>query len=265
MTTDEAALDKYLLSDAAYILGALSPDERREYETHLQDCAACRSSVGEIAGLPALMSAVSLDHLTGQAEGLPETLLPSLARAVRRERGRRRLAVGAAAVAAACLIAVSVVAITRPDSPARPLVGSSTSTPSKSANLALTAVVRSPVTASARLVEMAWGTRIDLTCAYRSQHLYSNGFNGKGFNGKGFNGKGFNGKGFNSEGPNPANGIPYALVVIDRHGAAEQVATWKALPDRELTIMGATSRARADIAAVEIRTLSGRAILRLST
>ena len=62
---------------------------------------------------------------------------------------------------------------------------------------------------------MAWGTRIDLTCAYRSQGLY------------------------------PASAVPYAMVVIDRHGTAEQVATWKALPNRELTVMGASSRARA--------------------
>jgi len=55
------------------------------------------------------------------------------------------------------------------------------------------------------------------------------------------------------------------MVVIDRNGAAEQVATWKALPNRELTVMGASSRARRDIAAVEIRTPQGRTILRLST
>ncbi|MHB1472669.1 MAG: hypothetical protein ACYCV4_03400 [Dermatophilaceae bacterium] len=63
----------------------------------------------------------------------------------------------------------------------------------------------------------------------------------------------------------PAAGSPYALVVIDRSGVAQQVATWRALPDRELTVLGASSLARRDVAAVEIRTLSGRAILRLST
>ena len=82
---------------------------------------------------------------------------------------------------------------------------------------------------------MAWGTRIDLTCSYSAKGTF------------------------------PAGGFPYALVVIDRSGAAQQVAAWKALPDRELTVMGASSLARQDIAAVEIRTLSGLAILRLST
>jgi hypothetical protein len=227
--------DEFALHDAAYVLGALSPAERRDFETHLKVCAACAGSVGQLAGLPGLMSRVSVEQLTAESEPLPETLLPSLARAVRRERRRRMLAVGATSAAAACLIAVGTVSITRSDYPARPPVATPASTPSGTANLALTAVAPSPITASARLVDMAWGTRIDLTCVYRT------------------------------EGPYPVNGIPYAMVVIDRSGAAEQVATWKALPDRELTVMGTSSRARRDIAAVEVRTLSGKVILRLST
>jgi len=230
MTTDD-----FTSYDAAYVLGALSPADRRDFEIHLKGCPACAGSVSELAGLPGLMSRVSLDQLTEEAEPLPETLLPSLARAVRQQRRRRLLTVGASASAAACLIAVGTVAVTGSDSPTRAPVTSATSPPSGSANLAFRAVVPSPVTASARLVDVAWGTRIDLTCAYRSSGLY------------------------------PAKEIPYAMVVIDHSGIAEQVAAWKALPNRELTVMGASSRARRDIAAVEIRTLSGRTILRLST
>lgn len=227
--------DEFALYDAAYVLGALSPADRREFEDHLKGCSACASSVGELAGLPGLMSKVSVDELTAEVEDPPDTLLPSLARAVRRERSRRRLAVGAAAAAAACLVAVGAVAVSGPDSPARQPVAPSASTTSGTANLVLSAVVPSPVTATARLVDMAWGTRIDLTCSYNAKGSYA------------------------------AGGSPYALVVIDRRGDEQQVATWKALPDRELTVLGASSLARADIAAVEIRTLSGRAILRLST
>jgi hypothetical protein len=178
---------------------------------------------------------VSVEQLTADAEAPPETLLPSLTRVVRRERGRRRLAVGAVAAAAACLIAVCAVVIARPDSPTRPQAASSASAPSGAANLSLSAVVPSPVTASARMIDVAWGTRIELTCTY------------------------------NPKGLGPSNGRPYALVVIDRSGAAQQIATWKALPDRELAVTGASSLARRDIAVVEIRTMSGRAILRLTT
>ncbi len=227
--------DEFALYDAAYVLGALSPAERREFEDHLKGCAACAGSVGELAGLPGLMSTVSFEELTGEVEAPPETLLPSLSRAVRRERGRRRLFVGTSAAAAAVLIAVGATALSSADSPALPPSAPPASTAPGSANLAMSAVVPSPVTASARLVDMAWGTRIDLTCSYSATGAF------------------------------PAAGFPYALVVIDRGGAVQQIATWKALPDRQLTIRGASSLARKDVAAVEVRTLSGFTLLRLST
>ena len=227
--------DAFTLYDAAYVLGALSPAERRAFESHLLDCAVCARATGELAGLPDLMSVVSLEDLTTAAEAPPQTLLPSLARAVRRERFRRRVAVGTAAAAAACLIGVGAAALTRPDSPPGPPVATLASTRSGTADVALTAVVPSSVTATARLVDVAWGTRIDLTCTYKAKR------------------------------GGPGEGRPYALVVVDRRGAAQQVATWQALPDRRLTVMGASSLARRDIAAVEVRTVSGRAILRLST
>jgi len=69
MTTDEFAF-----YDAAYVVGALSPTDRREFEDHLKVCAACAFSVSELAGLPGLMSRVSIDQLTAEAEPLPETL-----------------------------------------------------------------------------------------------------------------------------------------------------------------------------------------------
>jgi hypothetical protein len=227
--------DKFAMYDASYVLGALSPADRREFETHLKGCAACAGAVGELAGLPGLMSRVSLDQLTEEADPLPDTLLPSLARAVRRQHRRRRLVVATSAAAAACLIAAGSVAVNRADSPARPPATASTPTHSGTAKLPFNAVVPSPVTASAQLVDMAWGTRIDLTCAYRTKGSF------------------------------PAGGLPYALVVIDRSGVPQQVAAWKALPGRQLTVTGASSLTRRDITAVEIRTLSGLPILRLST
>lgn len=230
-------MDQFTMYDAAYVLGALSPSDRREFENHLKVCSACARSVGELAGLPGLMSRVSIDQLTAEPEPVPETLLPSLARAVRRQRVSRRLGVGAAV----CLVAVAGVATNQSDSPARQPAASTPSaspgsTAGSSADLALQAVVdNSPVTASARLFPLAWGTRIDLTCTYDAAKRR----------------------------PAPG-GLPYALVVVDRKGAAEQVATWKALPNRTLTLMGTSSRDRADIAAVEVRTMKGRTILRLS-
>jgi anti-sigma-K factor RskA len=62
--------DEFALYDAAYVLGALSPADRREFEEHLKGCAACASAVGELAGLPGLMSKVSEDrHISADRSG----------------------------------------------------------------------------------------------------------------------------------------------------------------------------------------------------
>ena len=80
--------------DGAYVLGALSPAERLEFERHLPGCDECTRSVRELAGLPGLLGRVDAsdleDHLVD--EPVPETLLPALAREVRRTRFRRSIA-----------------------------------------------------------------------------------------------------------------------------------------------------------------------------
>ena len=44
--------------DAAYVLGALSPAERLEFERHLGRCDDCTRAVRELAGLPGLLGRV---------------------------------------------------------------------------------------------------------------------------------------------------------------------------------------------------------------
>lgn len=44
--------------DAAYVLGALSSTERREYEQHLVDCVSCQRALSEVAAMPGLLSKV---------------------------------------------------------------------------------------------------------------------------------------------------------------------------------------------------------------
>ncbi len=52
--------DPYETWDAAYVLGgSLSSTERREYEAHLSGCVPCRTSVGELSGMPALLAMLS--------------------------------------------------------------------------------------------------------------------------------------------------------------------------------------------------------------
>ena len=57
---------RYAEWDAAYVLGALSPAERREFEEHLEACEACRRSVAELAPMPGLLARLS----AGRAEAL---------------------------------------------------------------------------------------------------------------------------------------------------------------------------------------------------
>ena len=66
--------DPYREWDAAYVLGALPPGERREFEEHLATCDACRAAVGEIAGLPGLLGQVPVEDavaadVTAEAAG----------------------------------------------------------------------------------------------------------------------------------------------------------------------------------------------------
>ncbi|MGC7097853.1 zf-HC2 domain-containing protein [Amycolatopsis lurida] len=57
--------DPYREWDVAYMLGSLSPAERREYELHLSGCEGCASEVTALAGLPGIMSAVPREQAAG--------------------------------------------------------------------------------------------------------------------------------------------------------------------------------------------------------
>ena len=103
--------DPYRDWDAAYVLGALSPGERREYEQHLEGCFSCAAAVASFAGMPGLLSAVPREttaELLGPVPS-PPALLPGLARAARasRRRGRARVAAALAATALAGAVAGS--------------------------------------------------------------------------------------------------------------------------------------------------------------
>jgi hypothetical protein len=105
--------------------------------------------------------AVADDQPSGADLGLvvtqrpPDTLLPGLLRRAATERRRRRgLMAGLAALAAACLVALAILAWPTTTSSGHP------------APRALSPVIASPVRADATLVGKAWGTEIDLHCRY---------------------------------------------------------------------------------------------------
>ena len=60
----------------AYLLGALEPNERVLVDQHVGHCGSCRRELAELAGLPALLSRLTLADVTGQAPGSPPRVQP---------------------------------------------------------------------------------------------------------------------------------------------------------------------------------------------
>jgi hypothetical protein len=143
--------------DAAYVLGSLSPDERREYEEHLKTCESCAQQVAELSGLPAILSALPQEQAVELLDE-PQDMMPTLITAARKSRRWTRIGIAAAVVAAAALGAVLAVVL-RPGGP----------TEAGGVTTQLTQTIPSPVTASVTLVEEPWGTRIDVKCEYGGQ------------------------------------------------------------------------------------------------
>lgn len=54
--------DPYRRWDAAYVLGALSPEERLEYEDHVAYCLSCPAGVVELSGLPGLLAQIPFEE-----------------------------------------------------------------------------------------------------------------------------------------------------------------------------------------------------------
>jgi anti-sigma factor RsiW len=225
--------DEFSTYDAAYVLGALSPTERAAFEAHLRTCPSCAGAVTGLAGLPGLLAKVPVEEVTDPVSApLPQTLLPRLLREVAARRRRRRWVTGLSAAAAAVVIATGAGVLGSSLSPhQRPAAPPAAAAAAPGRDLV--AVVPSPVTASVAMVPMAWGTRLDLRCDY-----------------------------YVSGGGTAAR--EYTLVVHDRSGRSQQVAAWKALPDKELSLTAASSWHPQDIADVEVQTLDGRALLQLT-
>jgi hypothetical protein len=222
--------------DGAYVLGSLAPSERAGFERHLTGCDDCSRSVRDLAGLPGLLSRVTADVLEspGPVEPVPETLLPSLVAAVGRDRRRRTARLAGLAAAAVAVVAVGTAGLTTmlgDDGPAEPQNLTAETAPPQE----LTAVGDGSVTGWVSLTPVPWGTRLDLTCAYRATHDYGD----------------------------EGSGTTYTMVVRTTDGDVEEAATWRGLPGREMHVTGATSADPDEIASVVVRTSDGEPVLRL--
>ena len=222
---------QFIYDDAAYVLGALPPEDRRVYESHLAGCPACRASIREVAGLPGLLSRLSPEDLV-DVEPAPPTLLPRLLASAKvdRRRGVRRMRWLAAAACLALLLAVAVPVgwfALRDQSPAaKPPAASAQTT------VTLQPVQRGflPVTASVGLTQVLWGTKVHLACSYGHSSYQVKRW--------------------------------YTLVAVAQDGRVDSLGSWTVGPDDDAELDAATRFTVAELAAFEIRTSTGRTILR---
>ena len=97
----------------------------------------------------------------------------------------------------------------------------------------MSAVTTSPIQATVDLVNVGWGTKINLRCTYDQP---------------------------------PASypqGTSYWLVVTDRHGNKQMLGTWQVLPGKTMTYQSGTALHRGDIAWVSVTSADGTPLLEL--
>jgi hypothetical protein len=152
--------------DAAYVLGALTPEERREYEDYLAANPQRAAALTEFSSLPSILDVLSPEEALALVSSddaarveRPLDLMPSLARAAerRQRRSRRNFMVMVTATAAAFLavgVIVTAAVMGRPQPSTTPTLQAMTSTG------------RPGVTAQLAVTEKKWGTRLDWQCQY---------------------------------------------------------------------------------------------------
>ncbi len=215
--------DRFRDWDAAYVLGALSTEDRRAFERHLATCPECSGEIAALAGLPGILGKLPVDeavalldsptiddsHLRDSAH--TPGLVQRLAAAATRRRRRARFGMLAGAVAIVALLAVGGVAYTANQAPTV-------------ATVAMSPLHQHVITASMQVTKKGWGTRFDWSCNYGDSW----------------------------------QGAPesYDLVVTEKSGVQMTVATWSTAGPHASGLTASSSIVTADIQKVEIR-LSG--------
>jgi len=215
--------DAYREWDAAYVLGALSPQDRREYEHHLAGCPTCRDAVAELAGMPGLLGLLPADEATAADPGPVAAVvdLPTVARAAERRRSRsRRLQVAAGVL----LVAGGVGAgLAFAGDAAPPHVA-------EGRTVELAPVGDSAVDATLTLTERGWGTALTWHCTYPPHEEW-------------------------------AAPVVYTLVVVGDDGTRTVAATWSAGAGAAKGLSASTSVPESEIARVEIGVVGSDAAL----
>lgn len=214
--------------DGAYVLGALSPDDRREYEQHLITCERCSRAVGELAGIPGVLGLVQpLDALavtgpaaqpSAQADAEPAPPVSLLARRARAARTRQRVLLVAAAAALVLGGFTTGTLVSQ--------VSGADSTPAVQAladQVELQPVDGSGVQANLALQPAAWGTALEWSCSYPDGQT--------------------------------VDGVTYELTLVTQTGERLTAATWTGSTTSTTTGLSATTALQSEeIARVELTT-----------
>jgi anti-sigma factor RsiW len=234
---DPSGHDEYATWDAAYVLGALSSVERREFEAHLADCRSCRNAVGELNGMPALLSKLDRDQVASldrtdfrAAQPSPSNdLLPSLLAKLSWRRRQRRIVSWTAGTVAATVLAIGVfVGLAGQSSTSVPVP------PQASVSVQPMAQVGTDKLASTvSLSSQRWGTSIAMNCVCLA--------------------------------PLNAHHDALAMVVVGRDGSHTRLATWVATPGHTASPAGSSSTRVDQIASVQVVSADdGRVLLERS-
>jgi hypothetical protein len=223
---------EFAYNDGAYVLGALCPAERADYEQHLAGCSACREAVASIAVLPGLLRRLAplqtQESPPSAIDRLPK-LVQSLTVLRAKQRNRQRWQVfGSALVAAGLVLAVALgVMNLRPAQ--TPVVAMPS--PTGPVMIPMTQVaVETAVTAEVALIEIRGGVLVSMHCAYPLSSGHTRAYT-------------------------------FRLFAIGSDGMAEQLGSWMAGPGDDVTMTGLTRYDLADLVRLELRGRDNSAVL----
>jgi hypothetical protein len=228
----------FALDDGAYVLGALCPAERADFERHLFLCLPCRDSVAALAVLPGLLG--RLDTATAAPPAAPAArsasiLTGALATAARAKLGQRRrlrwcfAAAGLAVMMVATVVGFGVLQVT-----------GVTSTPEVTMTAMRPVSDPMPISAEIGLRAVDSGTEIYMTCRYSAD--YSTRWTVRLV----VYGVDASSPGASPSGPSDGPGGAVS-------GEGEQISSWSAAADQELTLTAMTYLDPSQIGRVELQ------------
>lgn len=224
-------VDKYRDWDAAYVLGSLSTDERREFERHLMNCVACTSAVSELAGMPGFLTKIDATAAEALVQApdrenvyaLPLEPIQKLARAAIKQRSlvRRQVAAGIAVAAAVLMVIGLVVGLnihTSSNVPAGQVIALAAGT-----NIAMVPLENYAMVVNMQVSKKKWGTQFTWNCIYGN---------------------------YASSTQVPQS---YDLVVTDASGTTTTIASWSQTGTNAKGLVASTGIPLTKIKTVEVR------------